>query len=220
MSRGRGRSRGRNHKLADIVSINYLIILSQKYGIDLNDLFNRIKEAWEHQESTINDLSIECRMKTQKNAILLITKDLKTIALFPVPTNIFRETNPLKKYRPPKILNKKIPDTIKIDNPQIKDLKYGMNRINLKVKIVEIPKPRSVFTKYGKLAMVTNAVVTDETGVIQLPLWNQQIDGLEVGDRIQIKNGRVGTFRGEPQLRIDKGGQLSIIEKSGHITQI
>jgi len=44
-------------------------------------------------------------------------------------------------------------------------------------------------------------------------LWNQQIDTVSVGDTIQIENARVVTFRGERQLRIGRGGQLSVIER-------
>ena len=61
--------------------------------------------------------------------------------------------------------------------------------------------------------MVANAKVTDETGIIQLPLWNQQIDTVAVGDTIQVENARVASFRGELQLRVGRGGQLSVIEK-------
>ncbi len=74
----------------------------------------------------------------------------------------------------------------------------------------------SVFTRFGNFATVTNAKVTDETGIIQLPLWNQQIDTVAVGDTIQVENARVVTFRSERQLRVGRGGQLSVIEKCAH----
>ncbi len=64
---------------------------------------------------------------------------------------------------------KKIPDRIKIEHPQIRDLKLGMNRIKLKAKIIEIPKSKTVFTMLGQFNTVANAKVTDETGIIQLP---------------------------------------------------
>ncbi len=88
-----------------------------------------------------------------------------------------------------------------------------MNRINLKARILEIPKPRNVITKFGNFAMVTNASIADETGTIQLPLWNKQIDTVSVGDTIQVENARVVTFRGERQLRISRGGHLNVVEK-------
>jgi len=55
--------------------------------------------------------------------------------------------------------------------------------------------------------------ITDETGIIQLPLWNKQIDTVSVGDLIQVENARVVTFRGERQLKVGRSGQLSVVEK-------
>ena len=212
VSRERGRPRGRYHNLADFKALEYLALISMKYGIDSNDFFNSFIEAWERQESTCESLLIECRKKTPDTAVFLITKGVKVVAQFPIPKNILKETNPLKKFAP-KDINEKIPDRVKIEHPQIRDLKLGMNRINLKARVIEIPKPKNVFTRLGKLSTVANAKVTDETGIIQLPLWNQQIDTVAVGDTIQVENARVVTFKGELQLKVGSGGQLSVIEK-------
>ncbi len=216
VSRERGRPRGRHHNLADFKTLEYLALISMKYGIDSNDFFNSFIEACERQESTCENLSIKCRKKTQYNAVFLITKGFKVVAQFPIPKHILKETNPLKNFAPTKTSMKKIPDRIKIEHPQIRDLKLGMNRITLKVKVIEIAKSKTVFSRLGELNMVANAKVTDETGIIQLPLWNQQIATVSVGDTIQVENARVVTFRGERQLRVGRGGQLIVIEKCAH----
>ena len=216
VSRQRGRPRGRCHNLADFKALEYLALISMKYGIDSNDFFNSLIEACERQESTCENLSIKCRKKTRDNAVFLITKGVKVVAQFPIPKHILKEINPLKNFAPTKTSMKKIPDRVKIEHPQIRDLKLGMNRINLKAKVIEIPKPKTVFSRLGKLNTVANVKVTDETGSIQLPLWNQQIDTVAVGDTIQVENARVVTFRGERQLRVGRGGQLSVIEKCAH----
>jgi len=217
VSREKGRPRGRYHNLADFKALEYLALISMKYGIDSNDFFNSFIEAWECQESTCESLSIKCWNKTQDNAVFLITKGDKVVAQIPIPKHILKETNPLKNFAPTKTLMKKIQDRVKIEHPQIRDLKLGMNRINLKAKVIEIPKPKTVFTRLGQLNMVANAKVTDETGSIQLPLWNQQIDTVAVGDTIQVENARVVTFKGELQLKVGIGGQFSVIEKDAHI---
>ena len=209
----RGRPPGRYHNLADFKALEYLALISMKYGIDSNDFFNSFIEAYEHQESTCESLSIKCCKKTQDNPVFLITKGVKVVAQFPIPKHILKETNPLKNFALTKTSMKKTPDRVKIEHPQIKDLKLGMNRITLKVKVIEIPKPKNVFTRLGQLNMVTNAKVTDETGIIQLPLWNQQIDTVAVGDTIQVENACVVAYRGERQLKVGRGGQLSVIKK-------
>jgi hypothetical protein len=213
VSRERGRPRGRYHNLADFKALEYLALISMKYGIDSNEFFNSFVEAWERQESTCESLSIKCRKKTRDNAVFLITEGFKVVAQFPISKHILKETNPLKEFASTRTSRRKMPDRVKIEHPQIRDLKFGMNRINLKAKVIEIPKPKTVFTRLGQLNTVANAKVTDETGIIQLPLWNQQIDTVSVGDTIQVENARVVTFRGERQLRVGRGGQLSVIEK-------
>ena len=217
VSRELGRPRGRYHNIADFKDLENLAIISMKYGIDSNYFFNSFIEAWERQESTCESLSINCRKKTQDNAVFLITKGVKVVAQFPIPNHILKETNPLKKFAPTKTSMRKIPERVKIEHSQIRDLKLGMNRINLKARVIEIPKPKTVFSRLGKLNTVANAKVTDETGIIQLPLWNQQIDTVAVGDTIQVENARVVTFKGELQLKVGIGGQLSVIEKDAHV---
>ena len=219
VSRERGRPRGRYHNLADFKALEYLSLISIKYGIDSNDFFNSFIEACEHQESTCESLSIKCRKTTQDTVVFLITNGFKTVAQFPIPKHILKKTNPLKNFVPTKTSIKKIPDNVKIEHPQIKDLKFGMNRIKLKAKVIEIPKPKTVFTRVGKLITVANAKVTDETGIIQLPLWNQQIDTVAVGDTIQVENARVVTFNGERQLKVGRGGQLTVIKKGAPVKQ-
>ena len=91
-----------------------------------------------------------------------------------------------------------------------------MHRITLKARVIEISTPRSIFTRFGNLATVTNAKVTDETGIILLPLWNQQIGTVAVGDTVQVENARIATFGGELQLRVGRGRQLNVIEKCAH----
>ena len=213
MSRGRGRRRGRYHKLADYKSLNYLSLIAIKYGIDSNDLFSSLVEAWGRQESTCGNLSIKCRNKTRDNAVFLITKGFKVIAQFPLSKHILEETNPLKEFAPTSILRRQIPDRVETINSPIRDLRSGMKRVDLRARILEIPKPKSVFTRFGNSATVTNAKVTDETGVINLSLWNDQIDTVSVGDIIQVENGHVVTFRGERQLRVGKRGHVNVVKK-------
>jgi len=102
MSRERGRPRGIYHNLADFKALEYLSILSLKYGIESNDFLNKFIEAWEHQKSTCKSLSINCCKKTLGSAVFLITKGVKVVAQFPIPKNILKETNPFKNFAPTK----------------------------------------------------------------------------------------------------------------------
>jgi len=213
VSRQRGRPRGRYHALADFRLLEYLALISMKYGIDSNDFFNSFVEAWKHHESKCKSLLIECRKRTRDHAVFLITNSCKVVAQFPIPKHILEETSPLKEFASAKASRKTIVEGTKVKHLQIRDLKSGMNQINLEAKVLEIPKPIPVVTRFGEFAKVANVSVKDETGIIKLPLWNKQIDTVSVGDVIQVENARVVTFRGERQLRVGRGGQLSVIEK-------
>jgi hypothetical protein len=213
MSRGRGRPRGKYRSSADFRLLEYLSFISMKYGIDSEKFFDSFVEAWKHQKSKCKSLLIECRKKTRDNAVFLITNGLRVIAQFSIPKHILEETSPLKELPSTRALRRRIAKRIKVKHPRIGDLKSGMKRIDLRARILEIPRPRNVITKFGNFATVTNASIADETGSIQLPLWNNQIDTFSVGDTIHVENARVVTFRGERQLRVGRGGQLSVIEK-------
>jgi len=213
ISRGRGRPRGKYRSLADLRILESLALISMKYGISSDDFFDGFVEAWKHQKSTCESLLIECRKRTRDYAVFLITNSFRVVAQFPIPKRILEETSPLKEFAYARASRRTILERVKVKHLRIGDLKSGMNRIDLEARVIEIPKPRSVITRFGGFATVTNVSVKDETGIIQLPLWNKQVDAVSVGDLIRVENARVVTFRGERQLRVSRGGQLSVIEK-------
>lgn len=94
----------------------------------------------------------------------------------------------------------------------VKDLQARQGNVELVLEIVEKGDVRE-FEKFGKKGSVCNAVAKDETGSIKLTLWNEQIDMIGVGDKIQISNGYVGEYQGELQLSTGKFGKLEILEK-------
>jgi len=183
-----------------------------KYGIDSEKFFESFVEAWKCQESSCGSLLIECRKRTRDYAVFLITNNCEVVAQFSIPKYILEEAYPLKEIVCTEAFRRVVEKT-KVKHLQIRDLKSGMKQINLKARVIEIPKPRFVVTRFGEFATVTNASITDKTGIIQLPLWNKQIGAVSVGDLAQVENARVITFRGERQLRVSRGGQLSVVEK-------
>jgi len=146
---------------------------------------------------------------TRDSATFLITSSYKVIAQFSIPERILRENNPLKDYAPPKsreIISEK--SAVK----KIKDLDAGMKKINIKARVLEIPEPKLVYTKFGTQAYVSNALLADETGTIRLSLWNKQINSVSVNDVVKIENAKVATFSGKRQLRLERSGKLSVVE--------
>ncbi|MDH5439868.1 MAG: single-stranded DNA-binding protein, partial [Candidatus Bathyarchaeota archaeon] len=100
-----------------------------------------------------------------------------------------------------------------VTNPKIEDLKAGMKKVNLKARVLEIPGPIMVYTRFGGEARISNALVADETGTVKLSLWGPQINVVTVNDVIQIENAYVSWFRGERQLRIGKHGRICVVRR-------
>jgi hypothetical protein len=189
-----------------------LAFLSVKYKIDSEKFFQAITSTKEHQKSTCGSLSIECRGKIEDKIIFLIKEGSKVVIQFPISKDFLLEPgNPLRKFMDTDRIRRHLAkNSGTSDFTSIRDLRVGMKRINLKVKVLEIPKPTIVHTRFGNSASVTNILIEGETGKIKLCLWNGQIDSVSVGDIIQIENAQVSTFRGEKQLRLGYKGTLSI----------
>jgi replication factor A1 len=94
----------------------------------------------------------------------------------------------------------------------IKDLRNGMKRVEVEAQVTEKGNPREVMSRYKDVTYtVADAVVADESGSIKLTLWNEQIDQVNVNDKIKIENGYITSFKGEIQLNVGKYGKLTIL---------
>jgi len=204
----RGRRPSSVHSYKDGKALEYLAKIALKYKIDSSEFFNQIVEAWDHEESERKQMTVECRRKTEDLAVFLFTRSQEVVAQFPVPTGILRGTNQLEDY----VRDISAVKTFEVADPKIEDLKAGMRNINLSARVLEIPGPNRVYTRYGTEAYISNALIGDETGTIRMSLWNRQIHKVSEGDEVNIENGSVASFRGELQLRIGKSGTLSTVK--------
>lgn len=94
---------------------------------------------------------------------------------------------------------------------QIHDLKVGQKSVNIEVEVSSIGEVRE-FQKYGRQGRVATAIVKDDSGEINLTLWNEDIDKVKEGSKIKVENGYVNEFQGEPQLTAGKFGKLIVLE--------
>jgi len=94
----------------------------------------------------------------------------------------------------------------------LKDLKARQGDVNLVVEVIDKGEERE-FQKFGRTGRVCNITVKDDTGEMKMTLWNDDIDRINVGDRIEIKKGYVGEWQGEPQLTTGKFGSLEVVEQ-------
>jgi len=192
----------------------YLAFISAKYEVDSDTLFCALLSAGENRKARCGNLSIECRGKIKGKVIFLITKDSEVVAQLAVSKKFLsQEGNPIRNFMETDMVRKHIAKKTKYPaSYSIGNLRLGMNRVNLKAKVLEVTKPRQVFTRYGNYASLAKALIADETGKIKLCLWNEQIDAVSAGDTVQIENARISTFKGERQLNLGKNGTLNNIE--------
>jgi replication factor A1 len=93
----------------------------------------------------------------------------------------------------------------------IKELSDGMKRVSVEAQVVEKGDVREVKSKFkDETYRIVDAVLADESGSVKLTLWNEQIDMVNVGDKIKIENGYVTSFKGEIQLNVGKFGKLTV----------
>jgi replication factor A1 len=78
----------------------------------------------------------------------------------------------------------------------------------LTVKIVDKQPPRDV---RGGTLKVCNCVGEDDTGKINITLWNDDVDKVEEGSTIKITNGWAQFYNEEIQVSAGKMGQLEVI---------
>ncbi|MBI2176010.1 DNA-binding protein [Candidatus Woesearchaeota archaeon] len=94
----------------------------------------------------------------------------------------------------------------------IKELTPRMGNVELVAEIADIGEVRE-FNKFGKSGRVATARLKDDTGEIELSLWNEQIDQFGKGDTIKVANGYVKEYQGEMQLTTGMRGSIELVKK-------
>ena len=87
-----------------------------------------------------------------------------------------------------------------------------MSGVSTEGKIISKSEPRRVRTRYGQRS-VANATLEDETGTINLSLWEQQIDMVGFDDYVKIEGAYVTEFNNQLQLNIPRAGEIKITSK-------
>ncbi|MBR9676284.1 hypothetical protein GOV05_04710 [Candidatus Woesearchaeota archaeon] len=100
----------------------------------------------------------------------------------------------------------------------IRDIEPKTGNHEVIAEVVDIGQVRE-FEKEGKSGRVATATIKDESGLINLSLWNEQIDLVSLGDRIHIKNAWCDEFREEKKISTGKYGTLEVISGNERVTE-
>jgi replication factor A1 len=94
-------------------------------------------------------------------------------------------------------------------NVKVSELGPYSKQVNTTVKIVQKGEARETVSRQdGTTHRVLDALVGDETGAIYMTLWDDNIDKVNEGDTVGVKNGYVRPFKGSMRLNIGRYGSL------------
>jgi hypothetical protein len=161
------------------------------------------------------DLEIEVRSIGETSSMYMFSAKGKTLAQANLQTD---SINKLKKL-PAEFSSfletrEKTTDLNRVGMiSEIGTLRYGLNGVSFKARIVQKSTVRAVTSKDGTPLLVCDVTLSDGTGEIPLAVWNNQIGTVATGDLIQVNNARVRSFRGKIQLSLSrKTGVLTVLE--------
>lgn len=93
----------------------------------------------------------------------------------------------------------------------IADLTVESEDVELEGTIKDIKTPRAVSSKYGQ-KRITLATIEDDTGEIQVTLWEEQIDAVEEGADVKVTGAYTRDWAGDLQLNIPRDGEIKTVE--------
>jgi replication factor A1 len=93
----------------------------------------------------------------------------------------------------------------------VEELSPEADEVEITGKISELPTPRAVSTRYGQKKIVT-VVFEDDTGSIDLTLWEEEIDAIEEGAEVHITGAYVREWADDIQLNIGRDGEIEQVE--------
>jgi replication factor A1 len=192
-----------------------LAFISAQQDVYPTELFQALTQAKEESKVAVGDLNVEYRGDVNDQSIFLITKDGKVVAQFRVPIDTLTRgdvsfDSSMDSTRVRKEMARQNPAP---SHYKIQDLRVGMKKICINAEVLETAQPSKVHTQFRDNAMVSNAVIGDDSGTVLLCLWDQQVGSVHVGDCIEVKNAHVAMFKGEKQLRLGKNGSVTVLEK-------
>ena len=188
--------------------LDSIALTAAKYELDPRLLLNAFNRAWITEESKYGALKIESR-KANENAITIqITLNDEVVWQYPIDTDILERPELYESSIP--VIHTPIHRRDDSGQRCIGELRDKMRGVPVTARVVEVPPKVLVHTRYGGESFVSNILLADDTGTISLSLWNSQIDDVAVGDTVKIENAMIVTFQGDLQLRMSRGGTMSV----------
>jgi len=101
----------------------------------------------------------------------------------------------------------------KVKKTKIGDLEEGMKSVNVVGKVLEVSKLRRFEKKDGGEGKVKNVKIGDESGKVNVSLWNNQAEkNINEGDSILVRHGYVKERYGRLELSLGYRGSVEVVD--------
>ena len=104
------------------------------------------------------------------------------------------------------------------DPVKLKDLRPGMEHVDIQVRLVVLEEPREVETNYGVTHVLVEGQVEDDSGGMKLTVWNEKIeliDGVKVGDMVELKDCFITSFKGVLSINVGRDSEIVSLVSTG-----
>ena len=98
---------------------------------------------------------------------------------------------------------------------KIKDLNQYSRGVSLTVKVDRKTETRTVTVRSDDSEhLVCEALIADESGAVYVSLWDNQIEEIQPGMFLAIRNAYMNAFRGSMRLNLGRYGSFEILEET------
>ncbi len=92
----------------------------------------------------------------------------------------------------------------------ILELRPKMKNVTVTFKVIGKGEVREVSSRRdNETHKVQDAIVGDSSAIVTVPLWDDSIEEVKVGESYILKNGHTGLFRSNLRLKIGRYGEIS-----------
>jgi len=205
----------------DAGTLEYLTYLSGKHDVDPHELLNSFFKLEKKKAVTCGPLKITMRVRAENHAIFLLKKGSEIVAQMRFRSELWK--NPDKTRHLYSILVDRFQSFERLYEPpsSIRELRKGMKNVDLRFKVTGKSEVTRRYSRYdGRPLRFCLATVSDVSGSIRLPLWNDQIDSVSVGDEIELKKAYIKAFQGVLQIVPNRRkGELNITKPVKQLIQ-
>ena len=94
-------------------------------------------------------------------------------------------------------------------------LRPGMEEVTLIVKVLRLDDPREITTSYDFTHRILDGEIEDDTGIMGLTVWNEQIekfDKIKLGQTVKLVDCFISSFKGELSVNVGRESNVELIE--------